>query len=78
MSTGAPAIDLERLATLLDAYGGDPLRWPDGERDAALALIAGSAEARRMQEEARRLDAVLDALPAAAPSPGLAERIVAA
>jgi len=72
------SIDLERLGTLLDAYGGDPERWPDRERADALALLARSADARRLHEQALRLDAVLDALPAAAPSPELEERIVAA
>src|SRR5690606_40615752 len=78
VSTTVHPIDLERLATLLDAYGGDPQRWPEAERDAALALIAASADARRLHDEARRLDALLDALPAATPSPDLEERIVAA
>lgn len=69
---------LERLRDILDAYGGDPERWPDAERDPALALLARSAEARRLCDEARQLDAALDLLPAAEPSPGLEERIVAA
>jgi hypothetical protein len=78
MSTRVPGIDLARLETLLDAYGGDPARWPDAERADALALIAASAAARRLHDEARRLDAVLDVLPVATPSPELEERIVAA
>ncbi|MBY0277451.1 hypothetical protein K2Z84_19135, partial [Candidatus Binatia bacterium] len=58
---------LERLRDILDAYGGDPERWPDAERRAALDLLARSAEARRLCDEALRLDAALDLLPAAQP-----------
>lgn len=69
---------LERLRDILDAWGGDPDRWPDAERTPALALLEGSAAARRLHAEARRLDAALDLLPAAEPSVGLEERILAA
>lgn len=80
MSTTTPSsgAELERLRAIFDAYGGDPLRWPEDERDAALALLARSGDARRLHEDALRLDAALDLLPAAAPSPGLEDRIVAA
>src|SRR5262249_8792606 len=57
---------------------GDPLRWPDAEREPALALLARSADARRLHAEALRLDEALDLLPAHAPSTGLEDRIVAA
>jgi hypothetical protein len=69
---------LTRLRDILDAYGGDPDRWPDADRAPALALLARSADARRLCDEALRLDAALDLLPAAAPSADLEERIVAA
>ncbi len=69
---------LERLRDILDAYGGDPDRWPDAEREPALELLARSADARRLRDDARHLDAALDVLPAAEPSAGLEERIVAA
>jgi len=82
MSDPRTTIDLERLRTLLDAYGGSPRAWPDAERDAALALLARSAAARRLQADALALDAVLDAaldvLPAAEPRVALEERIVSA
>jgi hypothetical protein len=80
MSAGLPPFgeDLDRLRAIFDAYGGDPLRWPDAERAAALALLARSADARRLHAEALRLDAALDLLPARPPSPGLEDRIVTA
>ena len=49
----------ERLKSLLAAYGGDPARWPLGEREAALSLLQTSAAARSAADEARALDAVL-------------------
>ncbi|MFC4728325.1 hypothetical protein [Coralloluteibacterium thermophilus] len=60
--TPRPPMTLDRLDTLLDAWGADPARWPAAERDAALALVAASAEARTRQAAAARLDAAL-ALP---------------
>lgn len=68
------------LRRMLDAYGADPARWPDGGRQAAELLLAGDREARRLLAEARRLDAVLAR--AGTPDPArlaqLADRIVAA
>jgi hypothetical protein len=52
----------ERFSTLLDAYGGDPKRWPAPERDAALAFLANTPSARIMVADALRLDALLDRL----------------
>jgi hypothetical protein len=63
-------MSLDRLRTILDAYGARPARWPEDERDAAEALIAGSPEARAARDEAARLDAALDE--AVAPPPALA------
>jgi hypothetical protein len=54
------AVTLERLAQLLDAYGGEPARWPEHERSAALQLIASSPEAQSMQRTALELDGILD------------------
>ena len=54
------AVTLDRLAQLLDAYGGEPARWPEQERVAALQLIAASPEAAAMQRSALELDGVLD------------------
>jgi hypothetical protein len=72
------AMGLDRFAELLDAYGARPERWPDGERAAALALLARSAQARALRDRAARLDALLDRLPDVAPSPDLAARVLRA
>ena len=79
-------LDGERFAALIEAYGSRPNRWPEAERDAALALLASSSWARRLRDEAAALDALLDraTVPevlgpemSAMLSPGLADRIVA-
>ena len=49
----------ERLGSLVDAYGGDPARWPLAERAAALSLLETSAAARAAADGARALDALL-------------------
>ena len=43
---------LERLEQVLDAYGGDPIRWPDNERDVLLALVRQSPKASARLQEA--------------------------
>jgi len=53
---------VEAFRRLLDAYGGDPKRWPGKRRQAALALLEISAEAREAQAEACTLDCALDRL----------------
>ena len=52
-------MSLDRMKTLLDAYGADPNRWPEGERAMARELLASSAEARAYAQEAQLLDSVL-------------------
>ncbi len=66
-----------RLAEILDAYGADPIRWPDAERDEAGALIADSTEAMVLRDAAAALDTVLSAGVAPAPSPELMANILA-
>ncbi len=56
-----------RVHALIEAYGGDPARWPDAERAAGLAALAADPALRASAEEARALDAWLDALPAPPP-----------
>ena len=54
------------LADLLDRHGSNPERWPEAQRAPALALVQTNADAERLLDEARALDAALDALPAPA------------
>lgn len=65
----------ERFAQLLASYGGRPGQWPQGERDAALAWLAGNAEAARQQREARELDDLLDAHELPGPDANLTRRV---
>lgn len=60
-----------RVLALVDAYGGDPARWPAQEREAAVALLSGDRELARAADAARRLDLMLDSLPVPQPSPAL-------
>jgi len=71
-------IDLDRLSVLLDAYGADHSRWPEGERAAARALIEASDAARTLYEEAGALDDALARASAIEPSPELKAEILAA
>lgn len=61
-------LTIDRVKELIAAYGGDPARWPDEERTAAEAVLEASPEARRLLEEARRIDAALAARPTPAPA----------
>lgn len=70
---------LDRLREIVGAYGAAAHRWPAAERAAALALVAGNADARALLDDALRLDLMLDAAPAAEPaSDMLVSRIMAA
>ena len=62
---------------LIGRLGEDLSRWPDDQRLAAEQLLATSAAARTLHEEARVLREVLTGSQITAP-PGLAERIAAA
>jgi hypothetical protein len=59
-------MDAVRFAAIVEAYGAEPRRWPEAERDAALAFVATS-EAAAILVEARGLDALLDQSDAPAP-----------
>lgn len=71
-------IDLDRLRTLLDAYGADRTRWPEGERGAAWALIEANDQARALFEDARVLDDLLSRASAIEPSLELKAEVLAA
>lgn len=67
----------ERFAQIVDAYGADPRRWPDAERDAARAFAqAYPSEAQPRLAAAAMLDACLAADAVARPSRSLQRRIV--
>ena len=72
-------MNIERVKTIIEAYGGDPLRWPQDERDEALAMLGQSDALESLLEDARRLDAVLDEItPPDAPTHALRMRILRA
>lgn len=68
----------QRFAQIVDAYGADPRRWPDGERGAACAFAqAHPAEAQPRLAAAAALDAALAADVLKPASRSLQRRIVA-
>ncbi len=71
------AVDLERLRAIVEAYGADAARWPEAEREGALALLASSPEAAALREQARELDALLDGASVFEPTPELLARVLA-
>ncbi len=68
---------LERFADIVGAYGADAARWPEGERLAALALLAHSPQAQAIAREAQSLDGLLDLIPDAPVPATLLERLEA-
>lgn len=69
---------LARFSALLDAYGGEPSRWPESERAAAEAFLRSDAEARRLCADAAKLDGLLafeDAASAVEASAALRARV---
>ena len=55
---------LERLKAIIEAYGAHAARWPEGEREAALACLNMHPEAQAWLAEARDLDDMFDAVKA--------------
>jgi hypothetical protein len=68
-------LDLERFKALLAAYGARPERFPDGEREAALALLASSEVARDLARAEAALDDVFALAHAPELSPDLARKL---
>lgn len=66
-----------RFRALVEAYGGDPARWPAAEREAALGLMQSSSAARAAAEEARQLDVKLGAARAVQVPDALTNRLLA-
>ncbi|ADG09525.1 hypothetical protein B7G68_05235 [Caulobacter segnis] len=72
-------MSLERFEDLAEIYGGDIARWPEGEREAARALLA--SEAGRLTPvlaAAAQLDRLLDLAPAQSPDAALMGRLISA
>lgn len=67
---------LERFLAILDAYGGDPHRWPQAERQAAKMLCEGSQAAQEARARAQALDSLLQTAPDAPASRALQNRIL--
>ena len=77
-ATPLGSIDIQRFEQLLQSYGANADRWPTTERDAALALVQASSDARRLFDETVQLDGILDLAASPEPTAALAARIVAA
>jgi hypothetical protein len=73
----ARAMDVATFEDLIDRLGDDLSRWPDDQRLVAVQLLASSAEARALYEEASAMRRALSAPPVRAPR-GLVDRIVIA
>jgi hypothetical protein len=73
----AEPMTFERFAALLDAYGAEPRRWPDNERDAAQALVRADPRAASLMDEAAYIDDLLYAYRVPAPSPALVAAVIA-
>ena len=69
------AMTRERVAALLEAYGGGPARWPDAERDAAQEFLARDAEATQLVAAELALDALLEHAPVQRASAALQARV---
>jgi hypothetical protein len=54
---------LSEFQRLLNTWGSDLQRWPEGERERAAALLRDSAAARELRAEEQQLDRALDAQP---------------
>jgi hypothetical protein len=72
-------MNLERFLDLLDAYGADLDRWPQGEQAAATAMLTTRSDAREAQRRAAAVDAQLlrAPLPGIEPSDALRQRVLA-
>ncbi|KQS55305.1 hypothetical protein ASG17_04210 [Brevundimonas sp. Leaf363] len=71
-------MNVQRVHSLIEAYGADHRRWPESEREAARALIAAQPTAfADALAEADAADAWLDAAPRPHVSAALRDRIIA-
>lgn len=72
-------MDIDRFKAILEAYGADPARWPEGERIAAESFLRTDREAKAAHDRAAELDALIaPAILDASPSDMLAARLLRA
>lgn len=72
-------MSFERFEDLADIYGGEIARWPEGEREAARALLAANPERLSpVLASAAQLDRLLDLAPAQSADAALLGRLIAA
>ncbi|MEL6965485.1 MAG: hypothetical protein AAFO01_22235 [Pseudomonadota bacterium] len=50
---------LERLRTVVDAYGGDATRWPSGDQQTLSGFVDAEPDAQAIVREGQRLDQLL-------------------
>ncbi len=67
----------KRLEQVLKAYGADPARWPEDERDELLVALK-DAQDRRAFTDARELDQLLDSVKSQEMPQGALDRLKAA
>jgi hypothetical protein len=70
-------MSVERLAEIIEAYGGHSRNWPQAEREAAERLLADDAQQARLRASAAEFDRVLDAMGPIVPSGVLRGRVLA-
>jgi hypothetical protein len=63
MTRNLQPLGLDSLEAALDTYGADRTRWPAPLRHELSALIADSAEARKLLRDAELFDQLLDQAP---------------
>ncbi|WP_353573333.1 hypothetical protein [Candidatus Albibeggiatoa sp. nov. BB20] len=61
-------MNIKRFTQIIEAYGADSNRWPESERQAALALLTISTEAQKMLQQADVLDNFLNTVAVNSPS----------
>jgi|TARA_Y100000310_G_C20647466_1_gene797442 hypothetical protein len=73
----AHGFDMQRFTAILEAYGNEPSRWPDGEREEMLQFIAANPQTETPLTAATELDRLLDSSEIDAPSKALHGAILA-
>ena len=67
----------KRFVSLIEAYGGEPARWPVAEREVALRSLASSTTAQAAVAAALQLDRLLIAGPQEPVPPALETKLLA-